>query len=255
MELRNLLELLYTARNRFSSIQVTWHYWVYIDRMNEAHEKWAAQFPAGSVAVLRASSGKTGKTAQEWNIRNRVWWQKPDCWRLENQRENQDLLTKILCESRWWNYSSRDGKLSTNVETPEKAPGLRIRKSRLKNMRIPSIEDEIKDTPIVDPSFLLAIHNLQPQENVVHAGREAGRVTGVPRKGRDLSWEPQFWSAADEYEFLVDQERGVLLRYSAKLKGQEYAIASVDELIFDDLIPESVFSFTPPPNTSVDVIF
>jgi hypothetical protein len=38
MELSTILELLYTARNRFSSIQVTWQYLVKLDLMNDVHQ-------------------------------------------------------------------------------------------------------------------------------------------------------------------------------------------------------------------------
>ena len=54
---------------------------------------------------------------------------------------------------------------------------LSIRKvSRRKGEHFPDLEQEIKDVPIVDPSFLLATHELQPMESTVFAGREAIRV-------------------------------------------------------------------------------
>lgn len=79
-------------------------------------------------------------------------------------------------------------------------------------------------------------------------------VRGVFRKGRDPGWEPLFWKLADESEFLVDRERGILLRYSAGFDGEEFAVASVDEVIFDEAIPEEAFHFITPPGTLVEVI-
>ena len=222
--------------------------------MNEVHQKWASRNPSGSVAML-TSKNLTDKeeSSRPWNIHNKVWWQKPSCWRSERHQDN-GIQTEILCDGCWWFYTSSLKKLITNLEPQEKIPGLRIRrKKRLEREVIPNIEDAIRDVPIVDPSFLLAIHDMQPEEKVIHAGREAVLVRSYPRRSRDYSWEPFFWSGADEYEFLMDQERGILLRYSAKYDGQEYAIAAVEEVIFDELIPEKVFSFTPPPNTLVEV--
>jgi outer membrane lipoprotein-sorting protein len=186
-------------------------------------------------------------------VHNKVWWQKPTCWRSERHHDNE-LLTEILCEGGWWTYSSSLNKLITNIEPQEKSPGIRVRNKRLsEGEAVPSLEDNIKDVPIVDPTFLLAIHDLHPEENVIHAGREAVRVRSFSRKGRDYSLEPFFWSGADEYELLVDRERGILLRYSASYGGQEYANAAVEEMIFDEPISHEVFSFTPPPNTLVEV--
>jgi hypothetical protein len=254
MKLSNLIEMLYTARNRYSSIQVTWQYMVKMDLMNGVHQKWASRYQSGSVAMLTSKNLKDKEErSREWNIRNKVWWQKPSCWRSEQYRDNS-ITTEILCEGCWWIYFSSLKKLITNVEPQEKVPGLRIRrKKQLEREVIPNIEDAIRDVPIVDPSFLLAIHDMQPEDEVIHAGREAIRVRSYPRKGRNYLWEPFFWSEADEYEFIMDRDRGILLRYSAKYDGQEYAIAEVEEVIFDELIPEKVFSFTPPPNILVEV--
>jgi outer membrane lipoprotein-sorting protein len=254
MKPSNLLELLYTARNRFSSIQITWQYMVKMDLMNEVHQKWASRFPFSSVAMLTSKNLKDEEeTSREWITRNKVWWQKPTCWRIERHQDN-GIQTEILCDGCWWFYTSSLKKLITNIEPQEKSPGLRIRRiRRLEREVIPNIEDAIRDVPIVDPSFLLAIHDMQPEEKVMHVGREAVRVRSYPRKGREYSWEPVFWSGADEYEFLMDRERGILLRYSAIYGGQEYAVAEVEDVIFDELIPEKVFSFTPPSNTLIEV--
>jgi hypothetical protein len=58
MIISQLLELLYTARNRFSTIQVSWRYWYRPDLMSAAQDKWMAQQPPGNVAVLSSISAK-----------------------------------------------------------------------------------------------------------------------------------------------------------------------------------------------------
>jgi hypothetical protein len=222
--------------------------------MNEVLQKRFSRNPSGSMAVLTSKSVKDKQERPSEQIyRNKVWWQKPTCWRSERHHDNE-LLTEILCEGSWWTHSSSLNKLITNIEPQEKSHGIRVRNKRLsEGEAVPSLEDNIKDVPIVDPSFLLAIHDLHPKENFMHAGREAVRVRSFSRRGRDYSWEPFFWSGADEYELLVDRERGILLRYSASYGGQEYAIAAVEEVFFDEPISQEVFSFTPPPNALVEV--
>lgn len=169
MKLGELLELLYTGRNRFSSIQVTCQYWYRVDLMNEAHEKWAAQHPPGSVSALKSESAKGVQNEMEMKIHWRVWWQKPSCWRDEEQIEGQGTTIRIRCEGRWWSFNSASRKLYTNVVPQEKPPYLRIHKSkRHRETHFPDMEDLINDMPLIDPSFLLASHDLQPMESTIY---------------------------------------------------------------------------------------
>jgi hypothetical protein len=112
---------------------------------------------------------------------------------------------------------------------------------RQKSARVERLVDE---QPFLDPSFLLSTHILHVEGSTTHAGREAIRVKAIPRKSKETLAPEPFWVEADEYELLVDKERGILLRYSAKLDGHEYAADAAESVVFDELIPESVFSFT-----------
>lgn len=76
----------------------------------------------------------------------------------------------------------------------------------------------------------------------VHAGRAGIVVRGTYVKRRDLLFEDFFWATADEYAFVVDRECGILLRYAYLLDGREVAVSSVDDVMFDQLIPAEVFS-------------
>ncbi len=253
MKLGDLLDLLYTAHSRYSSIQVTWQYWYRVDMMNEALKKWAAQYPQGSVRGL--GSAKRFQNEKEMVTRWHVWWQKPSCWRDEYQIETQGMAVRIICDDHWWLFNSTANQLYTNAVSLGKAPHLHIhRRESSEEMRPPRVEDVINEVPLLDPSFLLASHDLQHTESTLYAKREAVGIRAVFRKGKDLPRADFFWGAADEYELLVDKERGILLRYAAKIGGQEFAIASVDHVIFDEPIPEGIFSFTPSSNTSVHLV-
>ncbi len=111
----------------------------------------------------------------------------------------------------------------------------------------------VNEVPLLDPAFLLASHEFEPGADVQYLGREALPVRAVPRKGKEVARDPFFWGGADDYELLVDKERGVLLRYAARLREQEVAIAAVEHVVFDAPIPDDVFAFNPPPNTTLEL--
>lgn len=223
--------------------------------MNAAQERWLAQQPAGSASALKSKDEAERELPDEMErvIRRRVWWRKPSCWRREEHATGS--MIKILCEGHFWFYMAAGGKLYTNVLPGDKQLDLQIKERKPRKGEVfPELESEIREVPVVDPSFLLATHNLEPIEDTEFLGREAVRVRGVFRQGREPSWEPRFWGFADEHEFPVDRERGILLRYVARFQEQDFAVASVEEVIFDETLPEDIFSFSPPPDTEVDVV-
>ena len=250
MTLKDLLERLYTAHDNFTSIQVAWQYSYQADRMDEVLGNWEARHPPGSVTRLTASKGAS-KTEREYQILKRVWWQKPSCWREEQLFDGEPTVTKIICYGQFWTFDAVHRKLLTNVALQ----GKYTRRGRPSGQTyIPTIEDAVAAVPLLDPSFLLASHALQPLEETAHAGRAAVKVRAVYQKGKDLIPEPFFWAAADEFELLVDVERGILLRYEARWRGNAYAVSSIDSIVFDEPIPEKVFSFTPPADAEVEFI-
>jgi hypothetical protein len=76
-------------------------------------------------------------------------------------------------------------------------------------------------------------------------GEEARRSHAGPLIASVLGW---VWIAHD-FELLADAERGLLLRSSALLDGQEVARAEVAEVAFDEDLPEHS---TPYPRTGTD---
>ena len=89
--------------------------------------------------------------------------------------------------------------------------------------------------------------DLTVEGTVVWAGREAVRLVGVPRERWDWEWEadPLSWGG-DEYEAVVDAERGVLLRTASRLRGKDFDALEVEEIHFDERFPEDVFASREP---------
>jgi hypothetical protein len=81
----------------------------------------------------------------------------------------------------------------------------------------------------------------------VWAGREAVRLRGVPAEQWDWEWDPDplHWGA-DEYEVVVDAERGVLLRCASRLGGKDFDALEVEEIYFDERFGEDVFTSREP---------
>jgi len=80
---------------------------------------------------------------------------------------------------------------------------------------------------------------------VTWAGREAVRLRGVPVEEWEGPPEPLWWGA-DEYEAVVDAERGVVLRLASRLGGEDFDALEVEEIHFDERFPEDTFASREP---------
>jgi hypothetical protein len=103
---------------------------------------------------------------------------------------------------------------------------------------------------LVDPAPLLAGLDLDVLERVEHAGRPAFRVRAAPR---EITWHDLFGLSpgADEYELLVDAERGLLLSATALWQGDRFASSAAVEVEFDQQLADGLFVLTPPPGAPV----
>lgn len=87
--------------------------------------------------------------------------------------------------------------------------------------------------------------NITVEELVTWAGREAMRLRGVPVEEWEGPPEPLWWGA-EEYEAVVDAERGVLLRLASRLGGEDVDALEVEEIYFDEQFPEDTFASREP---------
>lgn len=94
------------------------------------------------------------------------------------------------------------------------------------------------------PSLLEDL-DLKVEGRVSQAGRQAVRLVGTPIEEWEYDPEPLWWGA-DEYELLVDAERGVILRLASRLGGKDFDALEVEEVHFDERFPEGVFSSREP---------
>ena len=57
--------------------------------------------------------------------------------------------------------------------------------------------------------------------------------------------DPLCWGA-DEYEVVVDAERGVLIRCASRLRGEDFDALEVEEIHFDEPLGAEVFDSRQP---------
>lgn len=106
--------------------------------------------------------------------------------------------------------------------------------------------------PLLTDEICGISHELRPLNLVVEgrvswAGRDAVRLVGVPGAEWDRGWDPDPLSwGADEYEVVVDAERGVLLRCASRLRGKDFDALEVEEIHFDEQLPEGAFDSREP---------
>ena len=241
--LGDLLELLYGARDRFSTLRATVRTWRHVDRANEAMNRWAAQQPRGSVAVLGVSGAHGSEPERPQSIveeqTSRLWLQKPSRWRHETDLAHGGTQVKIMDGDLWWVYDPRNGARTNEMaDQPER-------------MRT-GIGHAL--TLMLDPSVIIPGLSMEPLGRRVHAGRDAVAVRGLPRPLHTERAGPELWPGADEYELLVDAERGVLLRHAAGMDGEEFAGNEITSVVFDEVLLDDVFTFTPPPGVKVRAV-
>jgi hypothetical protein len=110
-------------------------------------------------------------------------------------------------------------------------------------------QDSFWTTYLFDPDGIagLPLHHLdlRAEGKTRKAGREAIRLVGVQVEEWDHFPEPLWWGA-DEYEVLVDSERGVLLRCASRLEDKDFDALEVEEIHFDERFSAEVFSSRQP---------
>ena len=97
---------------------------------------------------------------------------------------------------------------------------------------------------------------LTPIERTTWLGRKAIKVRGEP-VSLDGRWadyaEKLLWRDGDEYELLIDAERGALLRLACRLDGKEIDVVEVTSIEFDCDLRDSLFTLAPEADMSVTV--
>lgn len=243
MQPQETLELMGTAPSRYESVRATLVYRGDGPTIKAVRERYWRKFtnPAERSEAIRhpEPDGPFG-----WRCR---------VWRVDNHRWRQELELP----SGGIEIVASTGRVRTRG-TPEGPPGT----SEMWKRRIGgaahaddpgwlSATDTFWTMYPFDPAGFASIdgefERMSPsvEEGVSWAGRYAVRLRSVPVGEWGYTPEP-LWAGADEYEAIVDAERGVLLRLASRLGGRDFDALEVEEIYFDEQFPEDVFTSREP---------
>ncbi|MEN3009822.1 MAG: hypothetical protein ABDI20_02365 [Candidatus Bipolaricaulaceae bacterium] len=240
--LTDIVWQLYKARENFNTLQIEFRWAL----------EHAAELPPQAARLMlrtflwgRRPGGKGGSPGgfrqQKHTWTERIYIEKPARWRSESIAEGRGPSIRVIDGTRRWiltpNNEFHTNELPAGLDVPvRREPG---------SLGSPStLAEALADHPCLDPSFILCFFSLEPVGEDSWAGRAALRVRAFPRNGRKL-FESMFYDA-DEVEFWMDKERGVILRYQTKAKRGLFGVIEALRVVFDQPIPEDLF--VPPRN-------
>lgn len=158
---------------------------------------------------------------------SRLWYESPDRWREETERRGGAGTTYDVADGgqRWiYNPPDRPSYTSDNYASNRKWPPIF-------GLLVPSLLWDHLDPVLV--------------EDTGRRGEHAGRST-VEIEARMISLDhpPRGLSGvegADDYVLSLDAETGTAVRYAERFGGEEFYVAEVAEIHFDEAFPDGTF--------------
>jgi outer membrane lipoprotein-sorting protein len=236
-ELGDLLELLHDARNRYRTVRATIREWRHEERQRRAWEQYVASMPRDRSRIgVAVSTGLASAPVPppESETILRVWLEWSD--RIREEREPvtglEESTIGVRDRDRWWHYSPSQGALSNEADV--------------------SIGSGIGQTveQLLDPAHLISSFDFELLGTTEHTGRQAFRAIATPRQELP-PWFGAHREPSHPHDLIVDRERGLLLRDAALIDGEEYWLAEVLEIAFDESFPPDTFVFIPPAGETV----
>ena len=160
-----------------------------------------------------------------------VWLERPARLRIECQ-VGEAVQTTVRDGSRQWFYSPWSGASESEADG-----------SAYEGML----------TPLLRPlPAMAALGKLELVGEAVVAGREGVRISALPRVNTaSVTLIAPGEPSGDEVEFVLDRERGLVLRRESRLEGEPFRVLEFTELELDQPLDQQVFVFSPPPGEHV----
>jgi len=231
-DLGDLLELLHGASERWRTVRTTIWSWRHHGRHMAAWHAWQ-QNAGGSVTTFGiAASGNDEPEPETSQSQTKLWI---DGERVREEHEG-DLFPRhgVRAGELWWSYDEHNGAMS-NEEAPEVGSG---------------IGEQFRY--LFDPASIIGGLRFQPVGRTRIADRTGISVHAVARETDDPYWALRHLPhGADDYELVVDDERGVVLRLAARFGGDDFVIVELVDVAFDEEFPPETFAFEPPPGERI----
>jgi hypothetical protein len=223
-DLGTVLELLHTADTRWDTLRVAGREWRRPD------------------ALLRAVVRDRPELAGQLDLsvypdveeRWRLWMAQPEKVRAEFL-VGEEMVTAVIDGNTWWSWSpAQDVRTNAGRDGSSHGTG--------------------PGEALVRPAAILPALELRVMTTIAVLGRQAFAVRALPSAAKDELMHSRLHglgTGADEYELLVDAERGVLLRAEARMDGEPFRILEVQEVAFDE--PFAPETFLAPKGRKVEV--
>jgi hypothetical protein len=224
-DLGDLLELMHTADERWTTIRIEGREWSRPELLTRAFLRAADRSRSATYGGGPDEEPSPAERRSRWRLRVA----KPGRVRAEFDVGGEEVTTLVHGDTAWAWSSSRP------VQTGPAKPGT------------------VGMGPggaLLHPWSILAWVDLRPTGTTVVAGRSALRAVATSFRTSEEGPEAflsqhELGAGADEHELAIDGERGILLRAEARVAGEMFRIIEVERVEFDVQLPDDVFA--PPP--------
>jgi hypothetical protein len=162
----------------------------------------------------------------------KIWLSRPSRGRIEKTQERQGQIETSLTVTDGETWATRDSE--GHVESGKSAKGTA-------HANLTDAERHFDAAMIREFFQNLALELVGTTRS---ANRDCIRVRAVLRPDGRL-WPHWLPKEAEEYEFHIDSERGLLLAIISKRDGQPFEIDEVLEIAYDEKIDDGLFSYSP----------
>jgi outer membrane lipoprotein-sorting protein len=223
--------LINDCRHRWSTLRASGFEWRDHELLLEAFKRGA---PPGGTWVQGKFTGPIPDREPWW-----LWISLPDDVRTEF-RVGTETVTAVIKGSTWWSCApSRGGRTNGGDDHISHGMG--------------------SGYPMTDPAALSQALAFGPTTSTTFLDRPALEVSAHPMDPESFDFDEQIHvdraqselgRGADEYRLHIDAERGLVLRSEARLEGRPFRVIEMEQISFDERLPDETFTLELPPDSS-----
>ena len=198
---------------------------------SRAMQRWAETLPKGSVRI--ATFRGTGSPPQADNVpdltiqETQLWLDAPSRWRYEVETYGYGTAVHVVDPPLWWMYTP-----SLHAFSNEADPGAHHASAQHPEWHFFHASELQRGLTITD-------RRVEQRD-----GREVEIVAGAGDPGGGLM------PGADAYLLMIDRERDIVIRASARYEGIDYMRFEILEIEFDTELPAGLFRVELPPGVT-----
>jgi len=229
---QNIAAIMNGSRQRWRTLRAQGFEWRDHELLVEAFRR---EIPAGATTFEAGFAGPPLPGREPWSL----WVSLPADVRTEFQA-GTETVTAVVRGSTWWSYSPSRGGIS-NEGNDRTRHGMGVA------------------YPMTDPAAFSRALAFGPATSTTFVGRPALEVSAhaIDLTSLDFTEEIEADRAqsdlgvgAAEYRLHIDAERGIVLRSEARLEGRPFRIIEMEQISFDEELPDETFTLKLPPGTS-----